>query len=99
MLKGEMEFKHHDLLNRFCKAENLDLKIILEEDVYDDETRSIFGVFRRRDIDVIVTYIPKMKRFDMACKKSNLLIDKFEAMASRYHKVRVVRTIDTESVD
>ena len=99
MKRSEREFVYKDVLIDFCKNENLKLKLIDASQVIDDETKSIHGAFRRRDIDVIIDYNPKKKRYDMTCKKSNVMIDKFEVMAQKYHGIRIIRLIDKETID
>ncbi|MBI9013326.1 MAG: DUF4040 domain-containing protein [Clostridiales bacterium] len=99
MKRSERPFVYQDLLVEFCKDENLNLKLIDSEEVYDDEAKSIHGAFRRQDIDVIIDYNAKKKRYDMICKKSNVMIDKFEALALKYHGIRIVRLIDEETID
>jgi len=99
MKVSKRDFVYQDLLEEFCKLENLSLKLIRNEDVHDDEAKSIHGVFRRRDIDLIIDYNPKKKRYDMTCKKSNIMIDRFEEMASNYHGIRIIRTVDVETTD
>jgi len=99
MKRSEREFIYKDILIEFCKNENLKLKLIDSKQVIEDETKSIHGAFRRRDIDVILDYNVKKKRYDMTCKKSNVMIDKFEVMAQKYHGIRIIRLIDEETLD
>jgi len=99
MLNTSKEFIYDDLLKEFCKNENLELKMVRTEDIYDDETRGIFGAFRRHDIDVIVDYNPKKKRYDLTCKESNVMIGRFEQLTSKEHGIRIVRTVDDETLD
>jgi len=99
MRRSERQFIYQDLLVEFCKNENLKLKLIDSEEVFDDEAKSIHGAFRRQDIDVIIVYNSKKKRYDMTCKKSNVMIDKFETLAQKYHGIRIVRLIDEETID
>lgn len=99
MLNTEKEFIFEDLVINFCKNENLELKLVNAKDVYDDETKSIHGAFRRHDIDVIVDYNPKKKRYDLTCKESNVMIDRFEQLATKEHGIRIIRTFDDETLD
>ena len=99
MMNSNKSFVYHELLNEFCKNENLKLKVINEKDVQNDETKSIHGAFRHQDIDVIIDYNAKKKRYDMTCKESNLMIDRFEKLASKQHGIRIIRTTDDETID
>ncbi len=99
MKRSERPFMYQDLLTEFCKNENLNLKLIDSREVYEDEAKSIHGAFRRQDIDVIIDYNAKKKRYDMTCKESNLMIDRFEKLASIQHGIRIIRTTDDETID
>lgn len=99
MLDTDQEFLYPELLEDFCKQENLKLKVINADMIQNDEGKSIHGAFRRQDIDLILDYNSKKKRYDMTCKKSNLMIDRFERMAKEYHGIRIIRTIDEETID
>ncbi len=99
MMNSNKTFIYQELLIEFCKDENLKLKVINEKDVHNDETKSIHGAFRRQDIDVIIDYNAKKKRYDMTCKESNLMIDRFEKLASIQHGIRIIRTTDDETID
>lgn len=99
MMNSDKTFIYLDLLNQFCKDENLKLKIVNEKDVYNDEAKSIHGAFRRQDIDVIIDYNSKKKRYDMTCKESNILIERFESMTQKVHGIRIIRSIDEETLD
>lgn len=99
MLQSHVVFVYKDLLDEFCREENLKLKIIEETDVFDDEGKSIHGVFRRQDIDLIIGYNSKKKRYDMTCKKSNVMINRFEVLAQKYHKIRIIRIVDEVTID
>lgn len=99
MTTFDQSFEFKELFERFCKNENLKLKIISSKDVHDDEAKSIQGAFRRQDIDVIVDYNKKKKRYDMTCKESNVMIDRFESLAGKVHGIRIIRTVDDETID
>jgi uncharacterized MnhB-related membrane protein len=99
MMNSNKTFIYQELLIEFCKDENLKLKVINEGDVHNDEAKSIHGAFRRQDIDVIIDYNAKKKRYDMTCKESNLMIDRFEKLASNQHGIRIIRTTDDETID
>ncbi len=99
MMNTEKSFLYEDLLRQFCKDENLKLKIIHTEDVFNDEARSIHGAFRRQDIDIIVDYNSKKKRYDMTCKESNVMIERFERMTQKVHGIRIIRSTDEETID
>ncbi|WP_240839546.1 DUF4040 domain-containing protein [Acidaminobacter sp. JC074] len=99
MMNTDKEFIYEDLLVEFCKNENLKLKLINAKDVFDDEAKSIHGAFRRQDIDIIVDYNKKKKRYDMTCKESNVMIERFEKMTQKIHGIRIIRTVDEETID
>lgn len=86
-------------LDVFCNEENLKLKIIDAESVQDDEAKSIFGVFRRQDIDVIVHYNPRKERYTMTCKKSNVMSARFKELSEDFKDIRVIQAIDVETLD
>lgn len=99
LFQSDFDFEYHNFLEDFCKKENLKLKIIKSVDVKDDESNGVLGVFRRQDIDVIVDYNPKKKKYIMTCKQSNVMINRFEEIAIKYPKIRVVRIVDTNTLD
>lgn len=99
MLHADVAFIFDDLFDEFCKEENLKLKVIEESAIFNDEARSVFGVFRRQDIDLIIGYNRKKKRYDMTCKKSNVMINRFEVIAQKYHKIRIIRIVDDAMID
>lgn len=99
MMNTSKEFIYKNLLEEFCKSENLKLKIIKSEDVHDDEAKSIHGAFRRQDIDIIVDYNSKKKRYDLTCKESNLMIDRFMRMTNKVHGIRIIKATDEETLD
>lgn len=99
MMNTNKEFAYKNLLEEFCKRENLKLKIIKSEDVHNDEAKSIHGAFRRQDIDIIVDYNPKKKRYDLTCKESNMMLDRFKRMTSKVHGIRIIKATDEETLD
>lgn len=99
MVITDQPFIYIELFNDFCKKENLKLKVVNSEEVFDDEAKSIHGVFRRQDIDLILDYNPKKKRFDMTGKKSNVLIDKLEKESKKFPGMRIIRIEDKETID
>lgn len=99
MKQGQFQFEINDFLNDFCDLENLKLKLINSDDVHDDEAKGISGVFRRQDIDVIVNYHPKRQIYILTCKQSNVMTSKLQQMSEKYPKIKVVRTVDTDTMD
>lgn len=99
MTVTDQPFIYIELFNDFCRQENLKLKVISTDEVFDDEAKSIHGVFRRQDIDLILDYNHKKNRFDMTGKKSNVLINKLEKQSKQYPGMRIIRIEDKETID
>lgn len=99
MLKKDVPFIYKELFTTFCKEENLKLKVVLEEDVRDEASKSVSGVFKSQDIDLIIDFNTKKKRYDMLCKKTNVMINHFEVLASQYKKIRIIRIVDEDTMD
>lgn len=93
------EFVYQEVLEEFCREENLKLKIVFESEVFDDSAKSIHGVFRRQDIDLIIDYDDKKKKYYITGKKSNLMINKFIVMTQDIHNINVIRISDEETDD
>ncbi len=99
MSNTEKEFMYFDLLDKFCKDENLELKVIKSIEIVDDDSKSIHGVFRRHDLDLIIDYNKKKKKFILTGKKSNLLINRFGELVKSTHHIRLIKIEDEETED
>lgn len=98
-INTEKEFIYMSVLEEFCKKENLKLDIIKASESHDEEAKTIHGVFRRQDVDIIIDYNPKKKRYDLLCKDSNIMIERFATMTQKVHGIRLVKTKDEETLD
>lgn len=99
MQQGHYQMEIKNFLDDFCQIENLKLKIIQSEDVFNDEAKGIHGVFRRQDIDVILNYHPKKQHYILTCKQSNVMTNKLLEMSLKYPSIKVVRTKDIDTMD
>lgn len=99
MLDQSGGFIYQTLVDDFCTEENLKLKLIHAEDIDHDDAKSVSGVFRRLDVDMIINYNFKKKRYDLLCKSNNKLIDRFENQAQPYHKIKIIRLTDEDTLD
>ena len=95
----DRKFIHFDVIDEFCKEENFKLKIIDGSKVVNDEAKGIHGVFRHHDVDLIIDYNQKKKRYDVTGKTMNLTINRFEEMTAEIHSIRVIRISDEETID
>ena len=99
MNNTKREFSYTNVLEEFCKKENLKLQFIFEGDVINDDSKGIYGVFRRRDIDLIIDYNIKKHRYEIVGKKDSILIDKFESTIKGINGINLIKMADVETVD
>ncbi len=99
MNNTKKKFSYYELLDKFCKEENLELKIVESQSVVNDEAKSIHGVFRRHDLDLIIDYNKKKKKFILTGKKSNLLINRFGKLVKGIHTIKLIKIEDEETED
>ena len=92
-------FEYMETLIEFCREENLKLKYFNENEIIDDEAKSIHGAFRRKDIDLIIEYDERKKVYEIIGKKSNILIPKYKEMTRKNKKIHVVRIGDLETME
>lgn len=99
LLNGLENFVYQGLMEEFCLEENLKLKILNADEVDHQEAKSVSGVFRRFDVDMIIDYSPKKKKYYLLCKSDNKLIDRFEKKVHGNHKIRLIRHVDEVTLD
>ena len=92
-------FEYMDTLLEFCREENLKLKFYNENEIEDNETKSIQGAFRSKDIDLIIEYDERKKIYEVIGKKSSILIVKYKEMTKKNKRIHVVRMADVETID
>lgn len=92
-------FDYMDTLLEFCREENLKLKYYNENEIIDDEAKSIHGAFRRKDIDLIIEYDERKKVYEIIGKKSNIMIIKYKEMTKKNKRIHVVRVADLETME
>lgn len=92
-------FAYEQAIRAFCEKENLKLNMVQSKDIEDEDAKSIYGAFRKQDIDVILEYEIKGDYYKMTCKQSNVIMDRFQNALSSIHQIRMVRTVDEETID
>ncbi|BEP28118.1 Na(+)/H(+) antiporter subunit B [Helicovermis profundi] len=92
-------FEYNKILVEFCIRENLKLKIIDIDSVTNDESRTIHGVFRRKDIDLIVNYDEYNGKYEMIGKKTNILLNELDNSLINFSNIELIRILDEEMKD
>lgn len=90
-------FQYTYVLEEFCDSENLKLKLLDSVNIKKDE--NLHGIFRRKDVDLIINYDLKKDVYEIRGNKSNKLIDKFANKISNNNHLKLVRISDSETVD
>ena len=95
----ETGFEHIEVLEEFCKTENLKLKIVSNEDVINDDSKTIHGVFRRNDIDLLLDYSKSKNVYKIVGKSSNALIGRLEKVVKDNNAIKLIKTSDEEMIE
>lgn len=99
LLNNTDDFTYQYLVDEFLLEENLKLKLLNTSNVDHEEAKSVSGVFRRLDVDLIIDYSHKKKKYYLLCKSGNKLIDRFEKKVSHVQKIRIIRHVDDVTID
>lgn len=90
--KGHMG-EGYRLLYDFCI--HYDLKLQIYSNLNDD----IHGVFRKDNIDLIISKSIETEHYLLTGKKSSILIKKLEQMSKDFQNIKVVKVSDYETID
>jgi len=99
LLNNTDDFTYQYLVDEFLQEENLKLKLLNASNVDHEEAKSVSGVFRRLDVDLIIDYSHKKKKYYLLCKSDNKLIDRFEKKVNHVQKIRIIRHVDEVTLD
>lgn len=99
MEKTNRKFEHMEILTEFCRNENLKLIMVKSKDIVEDEAKGISGVFRHRDIDLIIDYNKKKKYYIITGKEESMLIDRLQVATKNVIGIRIIKRVDTETID
>ncbi|MDW7669895.1 MAG: DUF4040 domain-containing protein [Bacillota bacterium] len=81
------------VLQDFAEHYNLELKI------YDRDLDNIKGIFRERNVDLIIDRSEDEKIYYLKGKKSSLLINKLENMTKNVENIKIIKEDEVETND
>jgi len=85
--------KGYELLSEFTRHYGLKLKI------YKSELGSLKGIFRSRNVDLIVEKCPSTHRYLLKGKESSILMNKLEQMTENEPLIEVIKIREGETDD
>lgn len=83
----------YKLLFDFCTHYNLKLQI------HSNLNNDIHGIFRKNNIDLIISKCDETKGYLLKGKKSSILINKFEQISSDLENIQIIKVSDYETID
>jgi putative multicomponent Na+:H+ antiporter subunit B len=85
--------KGYEILNNFCNHYDLKLKI------YNTTENQLRGVFRAKNIDLIVYSCSSTNNYILKGKSSNILMNKLEQITKNINHITIIRVGENETID
>ncbi|PAB57260.1 Na(+)/H(+) antiporter subunit B [Anaeromicrobium sediminis] len=71
----------------------------LKLSIYSNDIGKLYGIFRQRDVDLIIDKCPNTENYLIKGKESSILMNKLEQITEKYDRVVVLKVREGETYD